>query len=136
VKRATKLACAVKWGTFSSPVYIHFVHIRSKHENALPLIVTHGCPGSIIEQMKIIDPLTNPAAHGGSASDAFHLMIPSMPGYGFSSKPTTTGWGCTRMARAWPDFRSAFTWRMCENSCSGNLHTYNQRVRSTRLFAK
>ena len=80
---------------------IHFIHVRSKHENALPLIVTHGWPGSIIEQLKIIDPLTNPTAHGGSASDAFHLVIPSMPGYGFSGKPTTTGWGPERIARAW-----------------------------------
>jgi pimeloyl-ACP methyl ester carboxylesterase len=80
---------------------IHFIHVRSKHENALPLIVTHGWPGSIIEQMKIIDPLTNPTAHGGNASDAFHLVIPSMPGYGFSGKPTTTGWGPVRIARAW-----------------------------------
>src|SRR5450755_1260543 len=80
---------------------IHFIHVRSKHENALPLIVTHGWPGSIIEQMKIIDPLTNPTAHGGSASDAFHLVIPSMPGYGFSSKPTATGWGPERIAQAW-----------------------------------
>ena len=80
---------------------IHFIHVRSKHENALPLIVTHGWPGSIIEQMKIIDPLTNPTAHGASASDAFHLVIPSLPGYGFSGKPTTTGWGAERTARAW-----------------------------------
>jgi pimeloyl-ACP methyl ester carboxylesterase len=80
---------------------INFIHVRSKHENALPLIVTHGWPGSIIEQMKIIDPLTNPTAHGGNASDAFHLVIPSMPGYGFSGKPTTTGWGPVRIARAW-----------------------------------
>ena len=80
---------------------IHFIHVRSKHENALPLIVTHGWPGSIIEQMKIIDPLTNPTAHGASASDAFHLVIPSMPGYGFSGKPTTTGWDPVRIARAW-----------------------------------
>ena len=80
---------------------IHFIHVRSKHENALPLIVTHGWPGSVIEQLKIVDPLTNPTAHGGSASDAFHLVIPSMPGYGFSGKPTTTGWGPERIARAW-----------------------------------
>ena len=73
---------------------IHFIHVRSKHENALPLIVTHGWPGSVIEQLKIIDPLTNPTAHGGSAADAFHVVIPSMPGYGFSGKPTTTGWDC------------------------------------------
>ena len=80
---------------------IHFIHVRSKHENALPLIVTHGWPGSIIEQLKIIDPLTNPTAHGASASDAFHVVIPSMPGYGFSGKPTTTGWDPARIARAW-----------------------------------
>jgi len=70
---------------------IHFIHVRSRHENALPLIVTHGWPGSVVEQMKIIDPLTNPTAHGGNASDAFHLVIPSIPGYGYSAKPTTTG---------------------------------------------
>ena len=80
---------------------IHFIHVRSKHENALPLIVTHGWPGSVFEQLKIIDPLTNPTAHGASASDAFHVVIPSMPGYGFSGKPTTTGWGPERMGRAW-----------------------------------
>jgi pimeloyl-ACP methyl ester carboxylesterase len=80
---------------------IHFIHVRSKHEGALPLIVTHGWPGSIIEQMKIIDPLTNPTAHGASASDAFDLVIPSMPGYGFSGKPAMTGWDCLRIARAW-----------------------------------
>ena len=80
---------------------IHFIHVRSKHENALPVIVTHGWPGSIIEQLKLIEPLTNPTAHGGSAADAFHVVIPSIPGYGFSGKPTTTGWGPERIARAW-----------------------------------
>jgi pimeloyl-ACP methyl ester carboxylesterase len=80
---------------------IHFIHVRSKHEGALPLIVTHGWPGSIIEQMKIIDPLTNPTAHGANVSDAFHLVIPSIPGYGYSGKPTTTGWDCPHIARAW-----------------------------------
>jgi pimeloyl-ACP methyl ester carboxylesterase len=80
---------------------IHFIHARSKHENALPLIVTHGWPGSVIEQLKIIEPLTNPTAHGGNALDAFHLVIPSIPGYGFSGKPTTTGWGPERIASAW-----------------------------------
>jgi len=80
---------------------IHFVHVRSQHENALPLIVTHGWPGSISEQLKIIDPLTNPTAHGASATDAFHLVIPSIPGYGFSGKPTTTGWDPAHIARAW-----------------------------------
>ena len=80
---------------------IHFIHVRSKHKNALPLIVTHGWPGSIIEQMKIIDPLTNPTAHGGRAEDAFDVVIPSMPGYGFSGRPTTTGWDPAHIARAW-----------------------------------
>ena len=80
---------------------IHFIHVRSKHENALPLIVTHGWPGSILEQLKIIDPLTNPTAHGASASDAFHLVVPSLPGHGFSAKPTSTGWDPIRVARAW-----------------------------------
>jgi pimeloyl-ACP methyl ester carboxylesterase len=80
---------------------IHFIHVRSKHENALPLIVTHGWPGSVVEQLKIVDPLTNPTAYGGNASDAFHIVVPSMPGYGFSGKPTTTGWGPDRIARAW-----------------------------------
>ncbi|MET8357939.1 epoxide hydrolase family protein [Micromonospora sp. NPDC005171] len=80
---------------------IHFLHIRSKHEDALPLIITHGWPGSVIEQMKIIDPLTNPTAHGASASDAFHLVIPSMPGYGFSGKPSMPGWDPQHIATAW-----------------------------------
>ena len=82
-------------------VDIHFIHVRSKHENALPLIVTHGWPGSVVEQLKIVDPLSNPTAHGGSAADAFHVVIPSMPGYGFSGKPKTTGWDSVRIARAW-----------------------------------
>jgi pimeloyl-ACP methyl ester carboxylesterase len=80
---------------------IHFIHVRSKHKNALPLIVTHGWPGSIIEQLKIIDPLTNPTAHGGKAEDAFDIVIPSMPGYGFSGKPTNAGWDPAHIARAW-----------------------------------
>jgi len=80
---------------------IHFIHVRSKHDNALPLIVTHGWPGSVIEQLGIIDPLTNPTAHGANPSDAFDLVIPSMPGYGFSGKPTTTGWDPDHIARAW-----------------------------------
>jgi pimeloyl-ACP methyl ester carboxylesterase len=80
---------------------IHFTHVRSQHQDALPLIVTHGWPGSIIEQLKIIEPLTNPTAHGASAADAFHLVIPSLPGYGFSAKPTATGWDPARTAWAW-----------------------------------
>jgi len=80
---------------------IHFIHVRSKHDNALPMIVTHGWPGSIIEQLKIIEPLTDPTAHGAAASDAFHLVIPSLPGYGFSSKPTAPGWNPVSIAKAW-----------------------------------
>ena len=80
---------------------IHFIHVRSQHDGALPLIVTHGWPGSIIEQLKIIDPLTDPTAHGAAAEDAFDLVIPSLPGHGFSAKPTTTGWDPARIARAW-----------------------------------
>jgi pimeloyl-ACP methyl ester carboxylesterase len=80
---------------------IHFIHVRSKNPNALPIIITHGWPGSIVEQLKIIDPLTNPKAHGGTAEDAFDVVIPSMPGYGFSGKPTTTGWDPQHIARAW-----------------------------------
>jgi pimeloyl-ACP methyl ester carboxylesterase len=100
-KVETKLQALPQFITEIDGLDIHFIHVRSKHEGALPLIVTHGWPGSIIEQMKIIDPLTNPTAHGGSASDAFHVVIPSMAGYGYSGKPTTTGWDTTRMARAW-----------------------------------
>lgn len=80
---------------------IHFIHVRSKHKGALPIILTHGWPGSFVEMMKIIDPLTNPTAYGGKASDAFDVVIPSLPGYGFSEKPATTGWGPDRIASAW-----------------------------------
>ncbi|MEU6657556.1 epoxide hydrolase family protein [Streptomyces sp. NPDC046821] len=80
---------------------VHFLHIRSRHPHALPLIVTHGWPGSVIEQLKIIKPLTDPTTHGGTAADAFHLVIPSVPGYGFSERPTETGWGPERVAKAW-----------------------------------
>ena len=82
---------------------IHFLHVRSGHEDALPLIITHGWPGSILELLKIIEPLTDPTAHGGAAEDAFHLVIPSLPGYGFSARPGTTGWGPDRTARAWAE---------------------------------
>src|SRR5215813_12968956 len=80
---------------------IHFIHVRSQHEDALPIVVCHGWPGSIVEQLKLIGPLTDPTAHGASASDAFDVVIPSMPGYGFSARPTTTGWDPARIARAW-----------------------------------
>ena len=100
-KVEAKLNSLPQFVTNIDGVDIHFIHVRSKEKNALPVIVTHGWPGSIIEQLKIIDPLTNPTSHGGSASDAFDVVIPSLPGYGFSGKPTTTGWDPIRIARAW-----------------------------------
>jgi pimeloyl-ACP methyl ester carboxylesterase len=102
-KCETKLKALPQFMTEIDGLDIHFIHVRSEHEDALPLIVNHGWPGSIIEQLKIIDPLVNPTAHGGSAEDAFHVVIPSMPGYGFSGKPTSTGWGPERMGRAWAE---------------------------------
>jgi pimeloyl-ACP methyl ester carboxylesterase len=102
-KVEARLSALPQFVTTIDGLDIHFIHVRSKHPDALPLIVTHGWPGSVIEQLKIVDPLTNPTAHGGSAADAFHLVIPSMPGYGFSGKPTSTGWGPERMAQAWAE---------------------------------
>ncbi|MEI5996554.1 epoxide hydrolase [Paraburkholderia bengalensis] len=100
-KVEAKLNALAQFVTEIDGLDIHFVHVRSKHKDALPVIITHGWPGSIIEQLKIIDPLTNPTSHGGTASDAFDVVIPSLPGYGFSGKPTTTGWDPARIARAW-----------------------------------
>jgi pimeloyl-ACP methyl ester carboxylesterase len=100
-KVESKLAALPQFITEIDGLDIHFAHVRSKHTNALPIIITHGWPGSLIEQLKIIDPLVNPTAHGGQASDAFHVIVPNMPGYGYSGKPTTTGWGPDRIARAW-----------------------------------
>jgi pimeloyl-ACP methyl ester carboxylesterase len=100
-KAEAKLNAIPQFVTTIDGLDIHFLHVRSKHPGALPLIVTHGWPGSIIEQLKIIDPLVNPTAHGGTAADAFDVVIPSMPGYGFSGKPASTGWGPERMGRAW-----------------------------------
>ncbi len=109
---------------------IHFIHVRSKHENALPMIVTHGWPGSIIEQMKIIEPLTNPTAHGGSEADAFHLVIPSLPGYGFSGKPTAPGWNPPRIARAWATLmqRLGYTRYVAQGGDWGNSVTENMAL--------
>jgi pimeloyl-ACP methyl ester carboxylesterase len=100
-KVETRLNAVPNFITEIEGLNIHFIHVRSRHENALPMIVTHGWPGSVIEQLKIIGPLTDPTAHGGNASDAFDLVIPSMPGYGFSGKPTTSGWCPAQIARAW-----------------------------------
>jgi pimeloyl-ACP methyl ester carboxylesterase len=102
-KAEAKLNAYPQFVTNIDGLDIHFIHVRSPHPNAMPLIVTHGWPGSVIEQLKIIDPLTNPTAHGGRAEDAFDVVIPSMPGYGFSGKPTSPGWGPEHMARAWPE---------------------------------
>ncbi|MBI1256402.1 MAG: alpha/beta fold hydrolase [Chloroflexi bacterium] len=100
-KTEAKLNALPQFITEIDGVDIHFIHVRSKHANALPIIITHGWPGSIIEQLKIIDPLTNPTAYGASAADAFDVVIPSLPGHGFSGKPNTTGWDPIRIARAW-----------------------------------
>lgn len=100
-KVETRLRALPQFVTEIDGLDIHFIHVRSRHDSALPMIVTHGWPGSIIEQMKIIDPLTNPTAHGASTSDAFHLVIPSLPGHGFSGKPTAPGWTPVSIARAW-----------------------------------
>jgi pimeloyl-ACP methyl ester carboxylesterase len=102
-KVEAKLNALPQFATTIDGLDIHFIHVRSRHPNALPLIINHGWPGSVIEQLKLIDPLTNPTAHGGRSEDAFDVVIPSMPGYGFSGKPTTTGWGPERMARAWAE---------------------------------
>ena len=104
---------------------IHFIHVRSENEDALPVIVTHGWPGSIIEQLKIIEPLTNPTAHGGSASDAFHVVIPSLPGYGFSGKPTSPGWNPPRIAEAWIELmkRLGYTKYVAQGGDWGNAVT-------------
>ncbi|MBB3319750.1 pimeloyl-ACP methyl ester carboxylesterase [Rhizobium sp. BK181] len=100
-KIETKLNSYPQFTTKIDGLDIHFIHFKSKHTNALPILVTHGWPGSIIEQLKIIEPLTDPTAHGGSAEDAFHVVIPSLPGYGFSGKPTEPGWNPPRIAKAW-----------------------------------
>ena len=102
-KAEAKLNALPQFVTTIDGVDIHFIHVRSRHPNALPLIITHGWPGSVIEQLKVIAPLTHPIAHGGSAEDAFDVVIPSLPGYGFSSKPTGTGWDPDHIARAWAE---------------------------------
>jgi len=102
-KAETKLNAFPQFMTKIDGVDIHFIHVKSRHPNALPLIITHGWPGSVIELLKVIDPLTNPTAHGGSAKDAFHVVIPSLPGYGFSGEPTDLGWESGRIARAWAE---------------------------------
>ena len=124
-KTEAKLNALPQFVTEIDGVDIHFIHVRSKHENALPIIITHGWPGSIIEQLKIIDPLTNPTANGGSASDAFDVVIPSLPGHGFSGKPTITGWDPIRIARAWSELmkRLGYTSYVAQGGDWGNAIT-------------
>jgi pimeloyl-ACP methyl ester carboxylesterase len=129
-KAEARLSALPNFMTEIDGLDIHFIHVRSKYENALPMIVTHGWPGSIIEQLKIIDPLTNPTAHGGSASDAFHLVIPSLPGYGFSGKPTAPGWNPVRIARAWATLmqRLGYTRYVAQGGDWGNAVTENMAL--------
>ena len=116
---------------------IHFIHVRSKHEDALPLIVTHGWPGSVVEQLKIVDLLTDPTAHGASASEAFHVVIPSMPGYGFSGRPATPGWGPDRIARAWVELmkRLGYTKFVAQGGDWGALITEQMGVQAAPELA-
>jgi pimeloyl-ACP methyl ester carboxylesterase len=100
-KAEARLNAHPQFVTTIDGVDIHFIHVKSRHPNALPMIITHGWPGSVIELLDVIDPLTNPTAHGGSADDAFHLVVPSLPGYGFSGEPMELGWESGRIARAW-----------------------------------
>jgi pimeloyl-ACP methyl ester carboxylesterase len=102
----TRLNALPQFTTEIDGLNIHFIHVKSKHENALPLIITHGWPGSVIEMLEVIEPLTDPTAHGGSAEDAFHLVIPSLPGYGFSDEPREVGWNAGRIAQAWVELMS------------------------------
>src|SRR5439155_2953932 len=131
-KFEAKLNALPQFMTTIDGVEIHFIHVRSKHPNALPVIVTHGWPGSIIEQLKIIDPLTNPTAHGGSASDAFDVVIPSLPGHGFSGKPTTLGWDPIRIARAWTVLmkRLGYTRFVAQGGDWGNAVTEQMAVQA------
>ena len=124
-KVEARLNALPQYKTVIDGLDIHFIHVKSKHKNALPLIVTHGWPGSIIEQLKIIDPLTNPTAHGGSAADAFDIVIPSLPGYGFSAKPAKGGWDPPRIARAWIELmkRLGYTRYVAQGGDWGNAVT-------------
>ena len=124
-KVEARLNALPQFATTIDGVDIHFIHVRSRHPNALPVIVTHGWPGSMIEQLKIIDPLTNPTAHGGRAEDAFDVVIPSVPGYGFSGRPTTTGWDPDRVARAWAELmkRLGYTRYVAQGGDWGGLVT-------------
>jgi pimeloyl-ACP methyl ester carboxylesterase len=115
---------------------VHFIHVRSQHEDALPLVINHGWPGSIVEQLKIVERLSDPTAHGASAADAFHVVIPSMPGYGFSGKPTSTGWGPERMGRAWAELmqRLGYTRYVAQGGDWGAFVVDQMRIARLREF--
>jgi pimeloyl-ACP methyl ester carboxylesterase len=136
-KMEEKLNALPQYITEIDGLNIHFIHVRSKHENALPMIVTHGWPGSIIEQIKIIDPLTNPAAHGATAADAFHLVIPSLPGYGFSGKPTKPGWNPPSIARAWAELMQRLDYKryVAQGGDWGNAVTEHMALQHPRGLA-
>ena len=125
-KCEAKLSAQPQFTTEINGLDIHFIHVKSKHPSALPVIVTHGWPGSIIEQLKIIEPLTNPTAFGGTAADAFHVVIPSLPGYGFSGKPTTAAWNPGSIARAWAELmqRLGYTRYVAQGGDSGNSFSW------------
>ena len=134
-KAEAKLNAFPQFVTRIDGVDIHFIHVRSKHPNALPMIITHGWPGSVIEQLKIIGPLTEPTSHGGRAEDAFDVVIPSMPGYGFSGKPTDTGWGPDRIARTWAELmkRLGYTRYVAQGGDWGSPFPARWRARRRRL---
>src|SRR5438094_10090177 len=121
-KCEAKLRALPQFTTEINGLDVHFIHAKSKHPNALPVIITHGWPGSVIEQLKIIEPLTNPTAFGGTAADAFHVVIPSLPGYGFSGKPTAPGWRPVSIARAWAELmqRLGYTRYVAQGGDWGN----------------
>ena len=124
-KAEAKLNALPQFTTEIDGVEIHFIHVKSSHENALPLIMTHGWPGSVIELLETIGPLTDPTAHGGAADDAFHLVLPSLPGYGFSAEPTELGWDASRTARAWAELmhRLGYTRYVAQGGDVGALVT-------------
>jgi pimeloyl-ACP methyl ester carboxylesterase len=136
-KMEEKLNALPQYITEIDGLNIHFIHVRSKHENALPMIVAHGWPGSIIEQIKIIDPLANPAAHGATAADAFHLVIPSLPGYGFSGKPTKPGWNPPSIARAWAELMQRLGYKryVAQGGDWGNAVTEHMALQQPRGLA-
>src|ERR671912_250951 len=124
-KGEARLNALPQFTTEIDGVEIHFIHVRSRHENALPLIMTHGWPGSVIELLETVGPLTDPTAHGGTPEDAFHLVLPSLPGYGFSGEPTELGWESGRMARAWAELmaRLGYTRYVAQGGDVGALVT-------------